>query len=219
MSEKTIKFDNIRVNKKTFHKSKQTIKLDLVNVDHIVISDKFKHSDDGFKYFTDYKEGEIVRPLCIILPQTSGYIKYFENGSKNMSFVIKDDDVLDKYNEFWDMIKTGLNIKFHSMPLYGEKYIKAKVAEFGSGIKANLSGDEIPKESMHCASIACIAIYSVMTMEKKGYPQAYLEECKCKTKKIKMSKFINTELKSESQPELESDSDLKSKSELESDTQ
>ena len=67
MSEKTLKFNDIRVNKKEVHKSKQPINLDLVNVDQIVVSDKFKHSDDGFKYFVGYKEGEIVKPLCIIL--------------------------------------------------------------------------------------------------------------------------------------------------------
>ena len=72
---------------------------DLVNVDQIVISDKFKHSDDGFKYFIGYKEGEIVKPLCIILPQMTGYIKYFENGSKNISSMVKNDDVLHEYNE------------------------------------------------------------------------------------------------------------------------
>ena len=111
MSEKTLKFDNIRVNKKEFHKSKQPINLDLINVDQIVISDKFKHSDDGFKYFISYKEGEIVKLLCIILPQMSRYIKYFENSGKNMSFVIKDDGVLDKYNEIWNKIKNTLNIE------------------------------------------------------------------------------------------------------------
>ena len=101
MIEKTLKFDNIVVNKKEFHKSKQPIDLDFVNLDQIVISDKFKHSDDGFKYFIGYREGEIIKPLCIILPQMSGYIKYFEN----MSFVIKDDNVLDEYNEIWNKIK------------------------------------------------------------------------------------------------------------------
>ena len=65
MSEKILKFDNIRVNKKKFHKSKQPISLDLVNVDQIKVSDKLKHSD-GFKYFIGYKEGEIVKRLCII---------------------------------------------------------------------------------------------------------------------------------------------------------
>ena len=54
----------------------------------------------------------------------SGYKKYFENSGKNMSFVVKDDDVLDKYNKIWDKIKKKLNIKFHSMPVYDETYIK-----------------------------------------------------------------------------------------------
>ena len=67
MSKKTLKFDNIRLNKKEFHKSKQPIDLMSVNVDQIVTSDKFKHSDDGFEYFIGYKEGEVVKLLCIIL--------------------------------------------------------------------------------------------------------------------------------------------------------
>ena len=56
MAEKTLKFDNIWVNKKEFHKSKQPINLISVNTEHIVTSDKFKHSDDGFKYFIGCKE-------------------------------------------------------------------------------------------------------------------------------------------------------------------
>ena len=150
MSEKTLTFDNVRVNKKEFHNSKQPISLDIVNVDQIVVSHKFKHSDGGFKYFIGYKEGEIVKPLCIILPQMTRYIKYFENGGKNMSFVIKDDDVLDKYNEIWDKIKETLSIKFHKTPVYDGKYIKSKVREFSGVIKTNLLGDEVPKENEHC---------------------------------------------------------------------
>ena len=69
------------------------------------MSDKFKHSDGGFKYFIGYKEREIVKPLCIFLPHMTGYIKDFENGGKNKSFVIKDDMRLHKYNEICDKIK------------------------------------------------------------------------------------------------------------------
>ena len=68
--------------KKEFHKSKQPIDLDLINVDQIVVSDKFKHNHDDFKYFIGYKESEIVKLFCTILPQITGYIKYFENGGK-----------------------------------------------------------------------------------------------------------------------------------------
>ena len=111
MSEKTLKFNNIRVNKKEFHKSKQPIDLMPVNVDQIFVSDKFKHSGEGFKYFICYQEGEIVKPLCIILPQISGYII--------------------------------------------------------SMIKTNFFGNDMPKENMHYAWIACITIDSVMRMDKK----------------------------------------------------
>ena len=92
-----------------------------VVVDQIVVSDKFKHNNEGFKYFISYLEGEIVKPLCIILPQMSGYIIYFENGGKNMSFLIKDDKVLEKYEQIWDLIKNKLCIKFHSEPIYEKK--------------------------------------------------------------------------------------------------
>ena len=138
MSEKTLKFNNIRLNKKEFHKSKQPIDLNSVNVDQVVVSDKFKHRDEGFKYFIGYQEGKIGKPLCIILPQMSGYIKYFENGGKNMSFFVRDDSVLDFYNKIWDKIKEKLNIKFHSKSVYDETYTKVKARELDGKIKTNI---------------------------------------------------------------------------------
>ena len=85
MSEKTFKFNNIKI-KKEFHKSKQAIDLHSIITDKIVVSDKFRHSEEGFKYFIGYQEDEIVKPLCIILPKMNGYIKYFENGGKTFLF-------------------------------------------------------------------------------------------------------------------------------------
>ena len=147
MSEKTSKLDNIRVNKKEFHKSKQPIHLMSINADQIVTSDRFKDSDDGFKHSIGYQEGKIIKPLCIILPQMSGYIKYFESGGKNMSFMVKYDDVLDKYNEMWDKTKNKLNIKFHGTPVNDEKYIKVKVKEIDGKIKTNFLGNKTQKET------------------------------------------------------------------------
>ena len=82
MSKKTLKFDNIEVDKKEFHVSKQPIALNLVNVNQILISDKFKHSNTDLKYFIGYKNDNVIRPLCITLPQMSGYIKCFDDCKK-----------------------------------------------------------------------------------------------------------------------------------------
>ena len=147
-----------------------------------------------------------------------GYIKYFENGGKNMSFFVRDISVLNKYKGFWDKIKEKLSIKFHSIPVYDETYIKAKEREFAGKIKTNFLGDKIPKENMHYTCIASITVDSVMRIDKKNYPQVYLEECKYKAKKIQMSRFINAklELVSESDSEVESKSDTELMTKLES---
>ena len=138
--------------KKEFHKSKQTVDLDLVNVDQIVISDKFNHSNDGFKYFIGHKEDNIVKLLYVILPQMSGYIKYFENRGKDMFFVMKDDSISVKCNEIWNKFKRILNTNFHSMSVYDERYIRAKVREFNGVSITNFLGDKYQKKT--CITLA-----------------------------------------------------------------
>ena len=167
MSKKTLKFIDFEVDKKEFHRSKQLIDLNLVDIDNIVVSDKFRHSDNGSKYFIGYKEDNIIRPLCIILPQMSGYIKYFNDVGKNMSFKIETDNVFLEYNEIWNKIKRTLGIRFHSQVIYDEKYIKAKVKTFNGVINAVFSDNKIPKEGIHYTRIAAICIDSVMKIDKK----------------------------------------------------
>ena len=189
--------------RKKIHKSKKPIDLLSVDLDQIVVSYKFKHNGEGFKYFICYLEDELVHPLYIILPQMSGYIKYFS---------IKDDEVWDKYDKIWDVIKDKLGIKFPSEPVYKYKYLKAKVREFDGVMKPNFLGNGMPKENMYYTGIACITIDSVMNINKKNHLQVYLEECKYRIKKIQIPRFIKIELKSDS----DSDSDLDLYSEVES---
>ena len=118
MAEKTLKFNNTNINKNEFHKSKQAFDLDLVDTNKTVVSGKFRHSEESFKYFIDYQEDKIVKPLSIILPQMNAYIKYFENGVKIMPFLIENSEAWEKYEDIWNVIKNKLNIKFHSQPLY-----------------------------------------------------------------------------------------------------
>ena len=94
MNEQTIKFGDIVVNKREFHASKQAIALNLVNTNKIVVSDKFKHSDGGSKYFIGYlHDDDVISTLCIILCPMNGYIKYFDNGRKSTFFKIEDESM------------------------------------------------------------------------------------------------------------------------------
>ena len=98
----------------------------------------------------------------------SGYIKYFKNSGKNMSFLIKDDKVWEKYEDIWYVIKNKLSIKFHREPVYDKTYFKVKVRDFDGKIKANFLGNGVPKENMHYTCIACITIDSVMIIDEKN---------------------------------------------------
>ena len=85
-------------------------------------------------------------------------------------------------------------------------------------IRTNFLGNDIPKKNMHYTCIACITIDSVMKMNKKYFPQIYLEECKYKIKKTQMSRFINAELDLDSESDSESDDDSDNDSDTDSDT-
>ena len=115
------------------------------------------------------------------------------------------------------MIKNKLGIKFHSEPVHDKTYIKAKVREFDGKIKTNYLGNDAPKENMHYTCIACITIDSVMRSDKKNQTQVYLEERKYSVKNIQMSRFIKTELKSDSDSNWDSepDSEVESRSDTE----
>ena len=124
----------------------------------------------------------------------SGYIKYFSNGGKNMSFKIKDESVYLKYTEIWNKIKDILNVKLYSQPIYGNKSTKTKVKTFNNMINTLFSGNDIPKERIHYVCIAAICIDSVLRVDKKNYPQVYLEQCKYKMKKRKLVDFVDDEV-------------------------
>ena len=138
---------------------------------------------------------DVVTPLCIILPKMSGYVKYFENGGKNMSFKIDDESVYVKHNQVWNKIREMLGVKFYSAPIYDDSYIKTKVKTFSNIVKTLFSGDEVPKERVEYNCLSCISIDSVLKVDKKNFPQVYLEQCKYKIMKREPKKFIDYEIK------------------------
>ena len=97
--------------------SKQAILLDSVDISKIVVSNKWKINDRTYKYLCGYLNNDVFQPLCVILPQMNGYIKYFDDGRKNMSFVTDDEEIYKKYNEIWEVVRKLLNLKFTVSPV------------------------------------------------------------------------------------------------------
>ena len=120
MSLKKKKFGDKEVHKKEFHSSKQAISLDSVDLDKIVVSNKWKINETTYKYLCGYLNNDFIQPLCVILPQTHGYFKYFDDGGKNMTFVTENEKVYDKYNKMWETVDSHLNF---SVP---DSYVEIK---------------------------------------------------------------------------------------------
>ena len=110
--------------------SKQAISLDSVDLDKIVVSNKCKINETTYKYLCGYLNNDVIQSLCVILPQMDGYIKYFDNGGKNMTFVTDNEKVYDKYNEIWEVIRKLLKVKFTVNPVRDDKYLVAKLKIF-----------------------------------------------------------------------------------------
>ena len=176
MSSKKKKFGGKEVDKKEFYSSKQALSLDSVDLSKIVASNKWKLNDTTYKYLCGYLNNDVIQPLCVILPQMNGYIKYFDDSGKNMSFVTDDEEVYKKCNEIWEVVRKLLKLKFTVGPVRDDKYIIAKLKIFNKINRTTFTDDIIPFEKNHYACIPAIDIDSVLKIDnKRTYPQAYLE--------------------------------------------
>ena len=99
MSEKSINFDVKKINKSNFCKNKKLFSLNDLDINKILVSKKESNGAKiSLKYFIEYNDGDVIRPLCILIPRMIGYVKYF-NSNKTMSFKISDNNLLKKYNK------------------------------------------------------------------------------------------------------------------------
>ena len=205
MSLRRIKFGNKEVNRKEFYSSKQAISLDSVDLNKIVVSKKWKINDTTYKHICGYLNNDTIQPLYVILPQMDGYIKYFDDGGKNMSFVTDDEKIYKKYNEIWEVIRNLLKIDFTVNPVLGDIYLVAKLKIFNKINRTtfNNNNNYIPIERNHYICISVIDIDSVLKIDKRAYPQAYFEQCQYKLKKIKIVNYIDDKIIDE-----DSDSDI-----------
>ena len=104
MSGKSINFDDKKINKSRFYKDKKLFSLNDIDVNKILVSKKESYgTKNSSKSFIGYNDGDVIRPLCIILSQVIGYVKHVDS-NKAMSFKVSDNKLLKKYNKIWEKL-------------------------------------------------------------------------------------------------------------------
>ena len=215
MSRKKINFDDKKIKRSSFYKNKKMNSTDDIDVNNVLVSKKEPYGNkNSVKYFIGYNDNDIIRPLCIRLPQMTGYARKFDENA-TLSFIVKNKQLLKNYTKIWETIEKLMKINFESNPVYGDdvKYIKTKIKTYAGSIITNFHNKKMPKEKAPCKCLSIIMIDSVIRVNRKYYPQTLLEECKYIQEKIKIENYINEDLENSesdddsSNDETESDID------------
>ena len=214
MSGKNINFNDKKIKKGIFYKNKAINIIEDINDNNISVSKKEPYGNkNSLKYFIVYNDNDIIRPICIRLPQMTGYARKVDENA-TMSFIVKYKELLKRYTKIRETIEELMKINSESKPVYGDhdKYIKTKIKMYAGSIITNLHNKKMPKEKAPCKCLSIIMIDSVIKANKKCYPQTVLEECKYMQEKIKIENYINedlenSELDSDFNDEAESDTD------------
>ena len=207
MNTKNIYFDDKKIKKSDFYKNKKAFQIDDIDVNKILVSKKEPYgTKNALKYFIGYNDNDVIRPLCVRLPQMTGYARKFDENA-TMSFRANNKQLLKNYNKIWEKVEKLLRIDFESKPVYGDddKYIKTKIKIYAGSMVTNFHNKKIPEEKAPCKCLSIIMLDSVIKVNKKYYPQTFLEECKYVQEKIKNENYIDDDLKSDSDSNEECD--------------
>ena len=172
MSGNNINFDNKNIKKSGFYNQDiKTFNMNDIDVNNILVSKKEQYDKhNSLKYFIGYSDNDIIRPLYLFIPQTTGYINKFEKNKVTMSLTVKDKKLLENYN--WKQ----------SYDDDDDKYIKTKIRTYKDSIITNFynkyGSKKIPKERVPHKCLSIIIIESVIYSYGKYHPQTFLEECK-----------------------------------------
>ena len=169
MSGKRINFDDKKINKSSFYKNKKLFSLNDIDVNKILVLKKESYgTKNSPKYFIEYNDGVVIRPLCILLRQMIGYVKYFDS-NKAMPFKASGNKLLKKYKKIWEKVGNLLNIKSDSEPIYRDvdEYIKTKIKTYGDRVNTNFQGQKVPKENAAYKCISLTMLDSVIRVNKK----------------------------------------------------
>ena len=129
MNKKIIKFDNTETEKYEFYQRKSPTSIYNIDINKTVISNKVHFGKKDFKCLIDYKDAKKNRPLCTFLPKISA-CRINVDETKNMPFLIKNDEILQKFNEIWEKLSNSIKNEFNSEPVYNKKNLITKIKSY-----------------------------------------------------------------------------------------
>ena len=129
-------FGDIKIEKSKFYHNKIPIFMGDVDIKKVLVSSKISFGEKSYQYFIGYLyNGSKVKPLHLMLPKTSTYVKSYDGQTKWMFFLIEDDDLLEKHNTIWDKISDDIKKEFDSKPVYNKEFLKTKIKSHGFWIR------------------------------------------------------------------------------------
>ena len=148
-----------------------------VDIEKVLVSNKISFGEKNYEFFIGYLyNGNKFKPLKIMLPKTSGYVKSYDGQTEWMYFLIEDDDLLNKYNTIWHKVSADIEKEFDSESVYNKEFLKTKIKFLGDEV-TDFYHKEFPKvDSNH----TCLAVITLNSALKKGdsfYLQVFLKEC------------------------------------------
>ena len=170
-----------------------------VNVDNLVVS-KLVETKTNSSYVIGIKFDKAIRPLVLIMPEISGYVKTFkveDKIDKLTSFCIGDEKLLEKYKAIWTKIEDLKNIELDDLPVCNNKQIKTKMRTFGNKIYANFRNLNLPKHDIEYESFTVISIDSLLVCNEKYYLQVFLNNCAYKIVNKQMTDYLENLFDSE----------------------
>ena len=211
MSEKTINFEDKKINKKDFYNNKKQFDIKEIDTNKILISKPESYDKNNMrKYIIGYNDNTII-PLQLFLPKMTGYLNIFEDGTRKMSFRTDNNEFLERYTKIWEKISDLVDKKFDSDPVYNNKYISTKIRSCNNDIMTNFydidnKNNKLPEKNKPYRCMSVISLDSIIKINKKYYPQTLLQECVYKLINRKVKNIItNINLDSSSESDNESD--------------
>ena len=129
----------------------------------------------------------------------SGYVKIFkvtdgnkDENNKLMSFCIDDEKLLEKYKT--TLTEDFKNIKFNTLAVYDERYIKTKLKAYSNKVYTNFHSLNVPEDDIEWESFTVASIHTFLVYNSKYYLQLYLDNCAYKIVSKEITDYLDENL-------------------------